>query len=70
MTVVVKTWGFLLCMQKRELGRRQRAGWVNSRSAFIHKTDLVWRERGLSASGDALLGPTQTLGTSEHHSHF
>lgn len=41
MTVVMRRWGFLLCMQRRELDRRQRAGSMNSRSAFIRKTDLV-----------------------------
>lgn len=49
---------------------RRRTGRVNSTSAIFHKTDASWRERCLSVSDDALLGPTQILSTLAHDPHF
>lgn len=41
MTVLVKKWRLLLCMQRRELDRRPRTDRMNSGSSCIHKTDVV-----------------------------
>lgn len=41
MTVLVKKWRLLLCMQRRELDRRPRTDRMNSGSSYIHKTDVV-----------------------------
>lgn len=41
MTLLVKKWRLLLCMQRMELDRSPRTDRMNSRSAYVHKTDVV-----------------------------